>query len=239
MRFDSPELEGPSKNAAFSFGLQSYNEAELSSDTQTVPVHTEATKFSQFFTNTRDDGFFETLFDYSYLYMKFSYALDIPLELSFRFPDRLGLKYQILGPRAGEAKAGDFSFAFTTSYANRSSTSSIGASPSTTPTDSSVEMSRSIVDFAAIAGFRISNKVLLYGGPFILYTPYEVTQILNTSTATHKVRGQISSYGGNFGMQYRTENMFSFKLEATFNHLKGHNAEENFLHGGLIVSKAF
>src|SRR5690606_17162018 len=104
----------------------------------------------------------------------------IPVEFNIRFPDRLGAKFQFMGPKADDAKAGDFSAAVSASYAARSLSGSRGTDP-TLITSSSYEFKRKLVDASLILGARVSDSVLIYGGPFVFLSPYIIKQNLTGS----------------------------------------------------------
>lgn len=228
LRFESPELNGAKERSEIAFGFQSYNQAELSADSATIPVHSDPVKLDQYFTNEPDSNIFEALggifTDYSYLYLKASHALEIPIELSLRFPDRLGLKLQVLGPRADGAKRGDVSLAISGSMASRSSS------------ETYIKISRKIIDAALIAGVRVSDTWLLYGGPFLLHSPYDVDQ---ETLGVSGTSGQINSYGANLGLQYRHDNGFSLKFEILVNRIEAYKAQEDFINAGFVLAKSF
>jgi len=238
MRFESPELSGGEKSFGLTGGLQSFNEAELSPDMQKVRVHdVPATSQQEFIGRSQEDDI--DLFDMSYLFMRMSYTLPetIPLELTWRLPDRLGLKFQMIGPRAGEAKAGSFSASLTTSYAKRDSGGSAGTSSSTAY--STYDFTRSLIDGALIIGYRPSDSVLFYGGPFYFISPYKISQNTSTSTTTTTVKGQVDSYGANLGVQWGSAESVQLRLETAYNTLKAYKHEETYLHAGFAISKNF
>lgn len=239
MRFESPELAGSEKPFSFSSGLQSFNEAELSPNMNTTRVHNIPVSTTQEFIgrSNEDDVDF---FDMSYLFMRLSYSLPetIPLEFTWRFPDRLGLKFQIVGPRSTEAKAGSFSAAITSSYAKRGNEDSSGTSASSI-SYSTYNFSRSLIDGALIIGFRPSDRTLLYGGPFYFTSPYKVSQNTTSSQTTATIVGKVDSYGGNLGFQWNMEDGFMFRIEAAYNTIKAYEHQESYLHGGFAISKDF
>jgi hypothetical protein len=238
MRFESPELEGPEKqNFNFAAGVQSYNEAELSPDMNTTRVHDVPVTTRQGFVGQESDDLTD-VFDFSYLFLRLGYSLPIPLEITWRFPDRLGLKFQFLGPRADEAKSGSFSAAVTASYGKRGLDSSTGSDDSIT-SFASYSFSRELIDTALVLGLRFSDDWMVYGGPFYFTSPYTVTQNTTTSLESRTVKGSVDSVGGNLGLQWRKADSFMLRLEVAANTLKAHRHQQSYVHGGLALSKSF
>lgn len=238
MRFESPELEGAAeKSFNFAGGVQSYNEAELSPDMNTTRVHDVAVTTRQGFIGQESDDVTD-VFDFSYLFLRLGYSLPIPLEITWRFPDRLGLKFQFLGPRASDAKSGSFSAALTASYGKRGLDSTSGSDDSLT-SFASYSFSRELIDTALVLGLRFSDDWMVYGGPFYFTSPYTVTQNTTTSLESRTVEGQVESVGGNLGLQWRSADSFMLRLEVAANSLKAHRHEQNYVHAGLALSKSF
>jgi hypothetical protein len=238
LRFESPELEGPAKESFnFAGGVQSYNEAELSPDMNTTRVHDVPVTTRQGFLGQESDDLSD-VFDFSYLFLRLGYSLPIPLEITWRFPDRLGLKFQFLGPRASDAKSGSFSAALTASYGKRGLDSTSGSDEALT-SFASYSFSRELIDTALVLGLRFSDDWMVYGGPFYFTSPYSVTQNTTTSLSSQTVEGEVTSVGGNLGLQWRSADSFMLRLEVAANTLKAHRHQQSYVHGGLALSKSF
>jgi hypothetical protein len=241
MRFESPELEDSKKAPlTLAWGVQSFNEVTLTPNLASIRVHDVPMTAKQEFVASGDkdsDTSLGDIFDFSYFFARLGYSLPIPLEITWRLPDRFGLKYQIFGPRAPDAKTGNVSAAVTASWAKRISSGTTDALP-TTQTYGSYDFTRSIIDIALVLGARMNDKWLVYGGPFYVAIPYEVNQS-STSQATARAVGSVKSFGGNVGFQWRSGESFSVKIEAAFNKLQIYRDEKQYLSGGLVLSKSF
>ncbi len=241
LRFQSPEVNGPKENWNFAGGLQSYNDVELTSAVETIPIHSTPAAFRQRFMDKESDTIFEVLFSYSYLYLNLGYRPPIiPIEFYVTFPSTIGAKVQLLGDNADDAKSGNFSLALTAAWASRGiSAGSVSETDTPEPAYYQYEFDRKIYDVAAIVGLRISDSILFYGGPFFFNSPYSMIQNLSTDTGDlASIKGTTNSYGANFGIQLGG-GQTSLKLEVSVNKLVAYQAEDVFYHGGLAIGRRF
>jgi hypothetical protein len=122
---------------------------------------------------------------------------------------RLAAKYQILGEPRLESKKGNTSLAVTggvsTNHEKESASGSIFSSSIPSP---NVELSEVLFDFAAVAGHRIDDDVLLYGGPFIDLDLVKINWSPNVATPGTDQKGTIKSYGINLGLQATVKTVF-------------------------------
>lgn len=240
LRFESPEISGPDENLEATFGLQNYNYVELTPSVQTIPIHSSPSTLRQRFMADEDDPLDEILLGFAYVYFNVGFRpAAIPVEFSFTFPSTFNAKFQILGDNAQDAKSGNFSIAVTGAWATRGTTGgSISEDETPEPGYYQYEFSRNIYDVSAIIGYRVTDNVLLYGGPFLFHTPYSMRQNLTSETGYgDEITGAANSYGGNFGIQFGNKNYL--KAEVSVNTLNAYQSKETFIHGGIAAGRHF
>jgi hypothetical protein len=147
-------------------------------------------------------------------------SLGSHLDLEFEAAGLLKLKYQLLGDSYTNAKAGNFSLAI-----------SGGAGYFTEAQElwtylwrSDKDLFGTLYEGAVIAGYRIEERFMLFGGPFFAHRSYTVwydPSISSTPAPTsyrESLRGTIMNYGANLGgeLRFRTEG----KKESTYMRLE-------------------
>lgn len=140
------------------------------------------------------------------------------LEISVRGNDesatRVGIKYQFYGAHTEQAVTGDISQAFTLGF-EKNTTSSAGnyyqscESFSCEPVYDygSWEHDTNVYDIAWIIGYRLTERNILYGGPF-----YQWGQLKGYKTTFNNASLPLKSDGDMIGTNIAIEHRFSFGL---------------------------
>jgi hypothetical protein len=118
-------------------------------------------------------------------------SMDIYLDTQYGTP-LLRAKYQMLGDPASRARAGNLSLA-------------IDGGIGFAPFDGLKGLEQNAYDAALIGGYRITDNVLIYGGPF--YSRYDYKDANGPSTA------RVESSGSNIGIRFSFDKKRSIYLE--------------------------
>ena len=124
--------------------------------------------------------------------------LDIGLKVPWNGPFLLLAKYQLLGAPELQAQSGNFSVALTAG-AGTALPSGTLTDPAT-GTNSHYGLSSAMFDFALIAGKRIAETFMIYGGPFVSTFNYSGTLEPAGGTASG-FNGDATQGGANLGLQ--------------------------------------
>ncbi len=187
-RFDSPEASGKTfKGHVDPVTIQGANHLTIVNDYTRVPPVTDSPQLSRSEVNYQF-GAGMGLID----------RLDMDVKIPASGPALIGLKYQLLGDTAAEAKPENISLAVTAAagYGGDSGDSKqlLGN------VASQFTMQEWSFDTAVIAGFRTMPWMLIFGGPF--YTTYsvsgDITQPAGGSTNFHfaGIGNQLGLSGG-------------------------------------------
>lgn len=149
------------------------------------------------------------------------------------------VKYQFLGAPRMTAKAGNFALAATLmgggSTYNQDSSGLVGAGH--------VDQSAYFADAALVAGYRVLDPVLIYGGPFIRDTKFsgsytQSSSIGAPSTSAGNYSGDVMSTGANIGVELGLP-LVQFKLEGAYSNAKSGSVNTGRFFGGLGVAFQF
>jgi hypothetical protein len=110
---------------------------------------------------------------------------------------RFEAKWQILGDTFHEAKSGNIPLALTSSVAFSHDEDTPNASST-----NSVALHEVIYDVALISGYRINEKWLIYGGPFILWDEIKSSYKQGPGFGNIDTDGTLRSFGANLGGEY-------------------------------------
>ncbi len=187
--------------------------------------------------------------DLYFVNMGLSSFIDLELRTAFANTE-LYAKFQLLGQAQHEAEAGNFSITptigFGTGSVTNSGTQDILFGPGNAAWNGSA--SYTSVDLAVIFGYRVSDYVLLYGGPFA--TKYKaqasVHQDAVTSPASPAADYSLSESGTKTGVNlasqftFSKEKKWSITAELVYSNLKWNDeVSSNGLTGALDFGYLF
>lgn len=119
---------------------------------------------------------------------------------------RIGAKWQILGATYKDAQKGNIPLAVTTSVAFSHEDGNSNGSSSSWGT---VDLHEVIYDLALISGYRINEKWLIYGGPFILWDKIKTSYKPNANSGNIDNDGKLRSFGANLGGEFSFDQGFA------------------------------
>ena len=183
--------------------------------------------------------------------LKFSLGLWERFEIGLRYgitnsPFMASGKFQILGDPMTKSKGGNFSLAVTaaagavssSNNGNQLGTFGPGGYPWNATANTQVQ------DYAVIAGIRLNDYVLIYGGPFI--SKYNMTGSVHdnqsdngtSAAADYSINGSGQNTGGNLAIQLNTseKGVFSITLEAVSSSFQWANTSgSNDIQTGVLL----
>lgn len=188
------------------------------------------------------------------------------LEVSISSLDdaKISVKYQFSGDSADKAKQGNFSQAVSVGFSRYNESTSI--SNSYDSTDYSVEppvteyrtVSNSFehdtyaVDAAWILGYRLTNNMLVYGGPFYIngnlsgehtFTSARADNAQMNNQTVEETLLNLDSSGSMLGANVALEYKFDFGLfltaEVSFNRMEWEDASDSSANGAVIIGYQF
>jgi hypothetical protein len=127
--------------------------------------------------------------------------LDMDLKLSWNGPVMLQLKYQILGEHELQTRSGNFAVAI--SGAAGLALPSGDVTNSGSGINGKYDLQFTSYDLALIAGERLTEIFMVYGGPFITSISYsgKITQTGPVTTSL-PLNGNVTQSGVNLGVQF-------------------------------------
>jgi hypothetical protein len=203
-RFDSPEASGRLGKGHAEGGFDGGQDFFISSDaTQTPPDLSHPAFGRSDFDAVTSAGV--GLLD----------RLDVDLKLHLNSDLIFQAKYQLLGDTELNAKAGNFSMAFTAGvggHSDKDSTADVdfSTSGSSSHITSSYDMSSTDYEFAAILGYRLNESVLIYTSPYFARRLYSGT-IYQTSSS-YAFSGTLNHWGECLGVGLAASH-FQMKVE--------------------------
>lgn len=215
-RFESPEIQKHLK-IKVDAGVQKQASAVLSSDFTYYPPNTTNPRLKTDHEITGSGGL--GLFD--------------QVEIGLRVPAEITIKYQPIGDRKSDAKAGNFSLALIAGWANQSRNQT-GRTlfSSTTYT---IDLKQSYTDFGLITGYRFSELLLLYGGYNRIDCNFSGTYTENTTP--RNIAGSMILNAAHLGFDIRLSTSVTLKLEGVGGNLKYNHSQTKALYGiGAVIS---
>lgn len=145
------------------------------------------------------------------------------------------IKYQFLGPTISQATQGDVSLAL------MSSISRAREKVARNRTNSSTRHSLDVTNFdsALLAGIRLTDHSLLYGGPFITMTYYEARYHYEDSDQEVSARGKGSgkTWGNHLGLAFFAGRNWNIKGEVARSRIRLENSRQKGTQVGILVTK--
>lgn len=224
-RMETPETYGRALAFGMDLGVQGSNSLSLTSDYTTTPVDTETPSFSRTGADVKfgaDVGLAE--------------RFDLGVEAAWDSPYQLEGKYQLLGDPRGKARKGNSSLAVTAAVGSHaqsgSSTGLFGNSYD------AYEMTAYMADGAVIAGHRVADNVLVFGGPFVQKYWISGSQILDDGPEV-EYDLDAHQYGVNLGVGFRLGRQFELMVEAVLTESRANDAQvrSGFLGAHLAVMR--
>ncbi len=228
-RFDLPETL-PAGQSMIAVEAAGSTEVRLSPNYQLLPVDSDHPEFEA---HTADAG------------LRASYALQPGLEIQLTTLPNLAsslqgypaikAKYQFRGADAANAKAGNYSLAGSLGlgFAEDKSTTS------TNPGYANYAQAL-MLDLAGIAGYRLQDDLLLYGGAFLtpVYYRGESKQVsFNIVNQRESYSGVAWQGGVNAGVAYWLSPRWSLQAELTFAALRWEKTSDGVIHGGVLLNR--
>lgn len=189
VRFDSPEARGKPGSGSIGIGAATSHYLEIIPDTTANPP-VDRRSFQRSFN-------FPARVEFGIL-ARLDIELRAPMATFGTAPAILKLKYQVIGEPRSTAKMGNFALAVSAGGALTSNETTHYGGSINAVTDASFNG----FDLAGLAGYRVSDPILLYGGVF--YTRYNfdgtITQTGSGAIAApYTFAGHAEQSGLNFG----------------------------------------
>jgi len=232
-RFESPEAAGETWKKHLSVGGAGTHDVTVVQDASTRPPTIGTPSISQ-------GGNAPLRFSLGF-WERFELGLHYGITNA---PFMVSGKFQILGDPIVKAKGGNFSIAVTAAAGVESSTNNgtqLGTfGPGGYPWNATANTQ--VQDYALIAGIRLTDNLLLYGGPFI--SKYNMTGNVHDNqsdngtspAADYSINGSGQNTGGNLAIQLDTSNTFSLTLEAVASNFQWSNISgSNDIQTGLLL----
>ena len=230
MRFDNPEVSSKPLKVNLATGFSSRTILEIESRT--------ANDLS-----TDDDG--TEINDYVRGSITAAEGIEISITRDSDQATHLGVKYQFYGEHSDKSNKGNFSQAITLGYEQNSSTDSYASLNSVAPTECTElictfsreeantywEHDANIYDIAWVLGYKLSEKSIIYGGPFYQWGNINGYKGINTQYITQEypnseagefttqessyskdIQLKLDSSGYMLGANLAVEHRFSFGL---------------------------
>jgi hypothetical protein len=224
-RLESPETYGRAMAFGIDVGVQGSNSLGLTSDYTISPVDTDTPSYSR----SRSDVKLG-------VGVGVAERFDLAVKTAWDSPFQLQGKYQLLGDSRGKAREGNSSLAVTAAIGNHAqSGSSDGLSGDE---ESSYEMTAYMADGAAIAGYRLSDAALVFGGPFIQKYWISGTHVLD-GAPERAYDLDAHQYGVNIGVGFTIYEKFELMIEAVFAESRASdaNVRSGFLGAHMAIMK--
>jgi hypothetical protein len=163
--------------------------------------------------------------------------LDLSLKLARDAPTLFQVKYQILGKPELETEKGNFALAVTAAIGALQGTGS--ASNALTGLSAKYDLGSTTYDLALIAGYRLHEVFMVYGGPFVTFTSYSgrVDQT-TTGVSTFPYSGTAGQSGFNLGLQVDSTAVY-FRLEEAWAAAHAGSASQFGLFTGATLGVRF
>lgn len=220
-RMESPESNGKLWRVGLGGGIASDHDVILVTDASARPPVTNQTTIQ---TNVQ-----------SLFFANIGLAQFIDLELRPTLPGtQLIAKFQFLGDSARESQAGNFSIAATVAVGAGNVSNSGNQDVLFGPGNAgwNATASYTAFDFGLVFGYRISDYVLLYGGPYL--TRYNAKASIHQDAVTnpsypagdYTITGNGTQSGANFASQFTfsKEKHWSITAELVYSNIKWTNA---------------
>lgn len=226
-RLESPEASGEALAVGASLGSAAGHELEFTEDFSQVPIATDAPRY-------RRSNFDLALGTNVGLTPRF----DAGIKLSWDAPARVQLKLQLIGEPRRVARSGNTSLAVTAAAGAHASN---GSESGLFGEDDSYTLRSIMLDGALIAGRRVDDQVLLYGGPFV--QRYDIDVDHDFEGTNHYYAGVTYQYGVNAGVAFsmvhgRDANLdLVLELSLSSSDSGGSEATGAFLAGHLAVTR--
>ena len=190
-RFDSPETRGERFKAHVEpLNLTGSNTLLVVPDLTATPIQINAPGFDRSSVSYRLSGGVGVFED-----------LDVDLKLSWNGPAMLQAKYQILGAHELQTRSGNIGLAIT--GAAGFALPGGDANNPVTGLSGRYDLQYTSYDFALIAGARVAETFMLYGGPFITSVGYSGKLTQNGASAvSFPISGNAVQSGANLGVQF-------------------------------------
>ena len=231
-RFESPESNGKLWRTAVGASAGGDHEVTVISNAASRPPVTNQSSIER----AGEVGYFVDMGVASFI--------DLGLRFGLAGSELLA-KIQLLGQSTREAQEGNFSIAATIAGGSNSTSNSGDQSTLFGPGNAawSAKASYSSVDFAVIFGYRVSDTMLIYGGPFL--TNYNANASIHqdavTSPASAAADYNITQAGSNTGLNlalqfyFSKEHHWSFTFEEVFSSFKWSNSVETTDNTGTLI----
>jgi hypothetical protein len=233
-RLDSPEVVGETAKLGGALGVGSTRDVVLSSDASSRPPDVTHPSVA-------DGG--EALGKVGVgIWKKFEVGLRGGLLLNT--PWTLSGKFQILGEPALSAKAYNFSLAVTAAlgYGNQKNSGDQRGVFGPGGYKWKSEINTYVQDYAVIAGYRLTDTVLIYGGGY--YSSYRLggnvhddrSDDATSPAADYSISGTGQNYGANLGFQFFFGKGFYGAVEGTTSTFQwtSLNSETDVYFGGVL-----
>ncbi len=230
-RFDLPETL-PSGQYEATLEMSGATEIRLSPDEAQIPADVDAPEFSA---------------DSGQAGLRFGYSPKPKLEVQIQSMPNLskGLqgypaikaKYQYRGPDLRSAKQGDISLATSVGVAYAEDKTSTAGNPSYVN-----EMQTLMLDIAGIGGYRYTDDVLFYGGPFltpIFYRGDNKRVSFTTTDQRESFNGNALQWGLNLGAAYFQGEFWALQAELAYTGIRWKSSSDGFTHVGFQITRYF
>lgn len=145
-------------------------------------------------------------------------------------------KYQFLGAPLRDAKKGNISLAVSAGMLYWEDSQTTNRNPSYVN-----DINILILDLAAIAGYRYTDTVLVYGGPFLTVLSFDGKWDRKSFGVAEGVgenyNGTGKQYGVNLGLSWFFSDQWSTQAELAYTDLTWNDAQDAFTHFGVQLSR--
>lgn len=164
------------------------------------------------------------------LWKRFDLELKSPLDGDS--PARWQLKGQILGGSQREAQKGNFSLAASVSAGQSKEEDSQSSSTAR------YKFKGTFWDAALIAGYRFTDEVLVYGGPFYSTTGFKGDFKLSNGQSG-EFAGRFKMWGANVGLMALKRGGTTGALELSYGHGQMGLVKKDKVYGGVMLGYVF
>lgn len=199
-RFESPEVRGEAWKLEGQIGYQGRNEIKLTDDFTRRAPNLSAPSVEgpgHRLMGSAATGVHE--------------AIDVSISL----PEaRLGVKVQLLGDPQNRAAVGNFPLAVYAGFGATGEEESNRSLFVASAGDATYKLQETSADIGLVLGYRPTQILLLYGGPFIVWNHLKVNHRPSPGAVDTEAEKTARVYGANFGFQVNADERLFLRVEA-------------------------